>query len=96
MELIGSMISWAVFGLVIGLIARLLYPGPQPMSLLMTMLLGVAGSFVGGLISWVFGFRPELGPFRGSGWIMSVIGGIIVVAVALYAAARRTTGRTVT
>ena len=96
MELIGSIISWAVFGLVIGLIARLLYPGPQPMSLLTTMLLGVAGSFVGGLISWVFGFRPELGPFRSSGWIMSIIGGIVVVAVALYASAKRTTGRTIT
>ena len=96
MELIGSMISWAVFGLVIGLIARLLYPGPQAMGFLMTMLLGVAGSFVGGLISWVFGFRPELGPFRSSGWIMSVLGGLIVVGVALYVAAKRTTGRTVT
>jgi uncharacterized membrane protein YeaQ/YmgE (transglycosylase-associated protein family) len=94
MELIGSMISWAIFGLVIGAIARLLYPGPQPMSLLTTMLLGVAGSFVGGLISWAFGFRSELGPFRGSGWIMSVVGALIVVGVGLYAAAKRTTGKT--
>jgi uncharacterized membrane protein YeaQ/YmgE (transglycosylase-associated protein family) len=94
MELIGSMISWAVFGLIIGLVARLLYPGPQPMGLLATMLLGVAGSFVGGLISWFFGFRPELGPFRSSGWIMSVIGAIVVVGIGLYAAAKRTAGRT--
>ena len=52
MNLIWSLITWAVFGLVIGTIARLLYPGRQPMSLLMTMVLGIVGSFtliVGGI-----------------------------------------------
>jgi uncharacterized membrane protein YeaQ/YmgE (transglycosylase-associated protein family) len=87
--MIWSLITWAVFGLVIGAIARMLYPGAQPMSLLMTMVLGVVGSFVGGLISWLFGFHPEDGPFRGAGWILSIIGALIVVWVALYAGSRR-------
>ena len=47
MALIGTLLSWAVFGLVIGLVARMLYPGRQPMSLVMTMILGIVGSFVG-------------------------------------------------
>ena len=59
MGAIWSLITWAVFGLVIGLIARFLYPGNQPMSVLMTMVLGVVGSMVGGLISWAVGFRPD-------------------------------------
>ncbi|HZL91631.1 MAG TPA: GlsB/YeaQ/YmgE family stress response membrane protein [Pirellulaceae bacterium] len=94
MQTLATIVTWAVFGLVIGLIARFLYPGKQPMGLLMTMILGIVGSFVGGLISWAFGFRPELGPFRGAGWIMSIIGALIVVWVSLYLASRsdRTTG----
>src|SRR3954467_8959881 len=90
MQLIGSLISWAVFGLVIGAIARFLYPGRQPMSLLMTMLLGIVGSFVGGFISWMFGFRPEEGAFRDAGWIMSIVGAIIVVWAGLLAASQGT------
>jgi uncharacterized membrane protein YeaQ/YmgE (transglycosylase-associated protein family) len=83
-----SIITWAVFGLVIGAIARLLYPGRQPMSLLMTMVLGIVGSLVGGFISWLLGFDPQDGPFQGAGWIMSILGALIVVWLALYAASR--------
>ena len=89
--IVWSIITWAVFGLIVGAFARLLYPGRQPMSLVMTMVLGVVGSLVGGLISWLFGFDPELGPFRGAGWILSIVGALIVVWIALYAGGR--TGR---
>ena len=88
MGTIGSLISWAVFGLVIGWIARMLYPGRQSLSLLKTMILGIIGSFVGGLISWAFGFHPEEGAFRGAGWIMSIVGALIVVWAGLYASSR--------
>ena len=87
-----SLITWAVFGLVIGLIARLIYPGRQPMGLLMTMVLGIVGSLLGGFIAWGLGFRPDRGPFEGAGWIMSIIGALIVVWLSLYLASRRTTG----
>ena len=92
MGMLWSIITWAVFGLVVGAIARLLYPGRQPMSMLMTMILGVIGSLVGGFISWAFGFDPEDGPFQGAGWIMSIIGAVIVVWAALYGMSRSTTG----
>jgi uncharacterized membrane protein YeaQ/YmgE (transglycosylase-associated protein family) len=94
MELIGTIISWAVFGLIVGAIGRLLYPGSQPMSMTMTMVLGVVGSFVGGFISWVFGFHPEAGAFRGAGWIMSIIGAMVVVWLGLFMSSRSgTAGR---
>ena len=89
MELLWSIIVWAVFGLIVGAIARLLYPGSQPMSLISTMVLGIIGSFLGGLVAWMFGFSPEEGPFRGAGWIMSIVGALIVVWIALYASGRR-------
>lgn len=92
MQTVGTIITWAVFGLVIGLIARFLYPGRQPMGLFMTMVLGIVGSLVGGFISWAVGFRPEEGPFRGAGWIMSIVGALIVVWLSLYLASRRSPG----
>ena len=89
MGTLGSILSWAVFGLVVGLIARFLYPGRQPMSLLATMVLGIVGSFCGGFISYLLGNNPGAGAFRGAGWIFSIIGAMIVVWIALYAQSRR-------
>jgi uncharacterized membrane protein YeaQ/YmgE (transglycosylase-associated protein family) len=89
MDLLWTILVWAVFGLVVGAIARLLYPGRQPMGLVTTMILGIVGSFLGGLIAWAFGFRPADGPFAGAGWIMSILGALIVVWIALYAGSRR-------
>jgi uncharacterized membrane protein YeaQ/YmgE (transglycosylase-associated protein family) len=91
MESVGTIISWAVFGLVIGLIARMLYPGRQPLGFIATMILGIVGSLLGGFISYAFGFRPEEGAFRGAGWIMSIIGALIVVWIGLFIGSRSTT-----
>ncbi|HEY2413261.1 MAG TPA: GlsB/YeaQ/YmgE family stress response membrane protein [Pirellulaceae bacterium] len=84
MGTLGSIISWAVFGLVIGLIARMLYPGRQPMGFIATMILGIVGSLLGGFLSYAFGFRPEDGAFRGAGWIMSIVGAMVVVWIGLF------------
>jgi uncharacterized membrane protein YeaQ/YmgE (transglycosylase-associated protein family) len=73
-------IGWALFGLIVGVIARFLVPGRQPMSLLMTVLLGVVGSFVGGGISWLIWGDPE-GTYNPGGWIMSIVGAIILVLI---------------
>jgi len=84
MATLGTVISWAAFGLVIGLIARMLYPGRQPMGFIGTMVLGIVGSLLGGFISYLFGFRPEDGAFSGAGWIMSIVGAMIVVWFGLF------------
>jgi uncharacterized membrane protein YeaQ/YmgE (transglycosylase-associated protein family) len=81
-------LGWALFGLIVGAIARLLVPGKQPMSWLMTALLGIVGSLVGGGISWLIWGNPE-GTYSPGGWIMSIIGAILVVLI--YA--RMTAGR---
>lgn len=75
------LIGWIMFGLLIGLIARGLVPGEQPAGLFKTMLLGVAGSFVGGLL----GFLLVGGSlFQSSGWIGSIIGAVILVLFQSY------------
>jgi uncharacterized membrane protein YeaQ/YmgE (transglycosylase-associated protein family) len=59
MSMIYSIISWIIFGGIVGAIARFLVPGRQAMSLLMTIVMGVIGSFVGGAISWLVYARMQ-------------------------------------
>lgn len=74
-----TVLSWIVFGFVIGLLARALYPGRQKIGVPNTIALGIAGSIVGGLIAWGLGYHPDQGAFEGAGWIMSIVGALIVV-----------------
>jgi len=78
MGAIFNVISWLVFGLIVGAIARLLMPGRQDMSWLATALLGIAGSLVGGVVSWLI-FGGQQGTINAAGWIMSILGAIAVV-----------------
>jgi len=71
-------LSWIVFGLVIGFIAKLLMPGRDPGGFIVTMLLGIAGALVGGFIGRAMGFY---GPNQSAGWLMSILGAIILLAL---------------
>ena len=72
-------ISWMLFGLIVGAIARFVIPGRQDIGLLRTSLLGVVGSFAGGFLGFlIFGGAA----FQAAGWIGSIIGSIIVLAIA--------------
>ncbi|MGC4007276.1 MAG: GlsB/YeaQ/YmgE family stress response membrane protein [Pirellulales bacterium] len=86
-----NILSWMLFGLVVGAISRLLYPGRQPMGIFATMVLGIIGSLVGGAISYAFGYDPMDGFLQGSGWIMSIIGSLIVVWTGLFVSSKSTT-----
>ncbi len=70
-----TILMWIVFGLIVGMIAKVLHPGEEPSGCLPTVAIGIAGSFVGGGINWVID-RGET-PFAASGFLMSIIGGII-------------------
>ncbi len=72
------MIGHAIFGLIIGLIARAVMPGRQHMGLIMTMLLGIVGAWLGGLIGRVTGMYREGHP---AGFFMALIGALIVLYV---------------
>ena len=75
-----SFIWWLIIGLIAGAIARLIMPGRDAMSWLATMLLGIVGSIVGGLISWaIWGADTRTGGFHTSGLILSIIGAIVVL-----------------
>jgi len=73
-------IGWIVFGLIAGAIARLLMPGRQSMGLIMTTVLGIIGSFVGGAIGNIFGSGSILDPTP-SGWIGSIVGAVLILFI---------------
>jgi uncharacterized membrane protein YeaQ/YmgE (transglycosylase-associated protein family) len=75
-------IALLVIGTVAGFLARLLVPGPDPMSIPATILLGVLGSFIGGFLGYLlFGTDIEEGALQPSGLIGSVIGAVIALLV---------------
>lgn len=82
------MIGFIVAGLVIGAIARLLRSGPENLGLLATLLIGLAGSIVGGFIASVFG-TGDIWELNVLGFILAVIAAIIFVGVAEGVAAGR-------
>ena len=73
-----AILSWIVFGLVVGFIGKLLMPGKDPGGFIVTMLLGIAGALVGGFVGRAMGFY---GPNQSAGWLMSIAGAIILLAL---------------
>ena len=73
-----AILSWILFGLVVGIIAKLLMPGRDPGGFIVTILLGIAGALVGGFIGRAMGFY---GANEGAGWIVSILGAIILLAL---------------
>lgn len=69
-----TFLGFLLMGLVIGLLARLLLPGRDPMSLLETMLAGIGGSLIAGLIAYYLFDREE-----GAGFLLSVLCTILIV-----------------
>jgi uncharacterized membrane protein YeaQ/YmgE (transglycosylase-associated protein family) len=69
------MIGHAIFGLIVGLVARFLLPGKDPVGLIMTAVLGIAGGWLGGWIGKLLGWYEEGSPV---GFIMSVVGAMIL------------------
>jgi uncharacterized membrane protein YeaQ/YmgE (transglycosylase-associated protein family) len=80
--MLGLIIYLFVIGIIAGFLARLLVPGRDPMGFWATVLLGVAGSFIGGFLGYVL-FDKDLdeGALQASGIIGSIIGAIIALLI---------------
>jgi len=77
------MIGQALFGLVIGVVAKLLLPGRDPGGLIVTALIGMVGGWVGGRIGRLLGWYEEGHP---AGWAMSVVGAMLLLLVYRFVA----------
>ena len=71
-----GVLGWIVFGLIVGVIAKLLMPGPDPGGMILTILLGIAGALIGGFLGRAIGLY---GPNDATGMIMSVLGAIVLL-----------------
>ena len=78
-----NIIGWIAFGLVVGAVSRFLLPGKDPMSWLMTGVIGVAGSFAFGAIFY-FIFGGETSGIEPAGFIGSVVGAVLLLIGVRY------------
>ena len=83
-----SIIGWVLFGLVVGVIGKLLMPGRDPGGFIITILLGIAGALLGGFLGRALGLYRESDPVS---FIMAVIGSIVLLVIYRFAVGRRHT-----
>ena len=73
-----DIIGWILFGLVVGIVGKLLMPGRDPGGFVITILLGIGGALLGGFVGQSLGFYREGEP---AGFIMAVIGSIVLLLI---------------
>ncbi|HEX8339092.1 MAG TPA: GlsB/YeaQ/YmgE family stress response membrane protein [Pyrinomonadaceae bacterium] len=76
-----AIIGWIVFGLIAGIIAKAIMPGKDPGGAIVTILLGIAGSVIGGFIGRSMFYRGDNEPGTIMSMVFAVIGAIILLAV---------------
>jgi uncharacterized membrane protein YeaQ/YmgE (transglycosylase-associated protein family) len=81
-----GILSWILFGLVVGIIAKLLMPGRDPGGFIVTILIGIAGALLGGFVGQAMGLY---GPGESAGWIMSILGAVVLLVLYRMLARRR-------
>ena len=82
-----GILGWILFGLVAGVIAKLIMPGKDPGGLIVTILLGIAGALLGGFLGRAMGLY---GQGEGAGWLMSILGAIVLLGIYRVTVGRRT------
>ncbi len=69
-------LGWIVFGLIVGIVAKLLMPGRDPGGMILTILLGIVGALTGGFLGRVMGLYREGDPV---GFVMAVLGSMVLL-----------------
>ncbi len=88
--MITSIIFWIVIGLIAGVLAKLIMPGDDPGGFIVTILLGIAGAFVGGIVVRLFGTAGVTG-FNIWSIVVATLGAIILLAIYRLIVSSRTT-----
>jgi uncharacterized membrane protein YeaQ/YmgE (transglycosylase-associated protein family) len=81
-----SVLGWIVFGLIVGALAKLLMPGRDPGGIIVTIVLGIVGAVLGGFLGRAMGLY---GPGEAAGFVMSLIGAMVLLFLYRLLVARR-------
>jgi len=81
-----GILGWILFGLIVGVVAKLLMPGRDPGGFILTIVLGIVGAVLGGMVGRAMGFYREGEP---AGWLMSIAGAVIVLFIYRAVVGRR-------
>ena len=81
-----GILGWILFGLVVGLVAKLLMPGRDPGGFIITTLIGIVGAVLGGWLGRAMGLY---GPGEPAGFIMAVVGAVVLLAAYRMVGGRR-------
>jgi uncharacterized membrane protein YeaQ/YmgE (transglycosylase-associated protein family) len=81
-----GVLGWILFGLIVGALAKLVMPGRDPGGIIVTMALGIAGALFGGFLGRALGWY---GPNEGAGFLMSLLGAVVLLALYRMMFARR-------
>ena len=81
-----GILGWIVFGLVVGAIAKLVMPGRDPGGVFVTILLGIVGAVLGGWMGRTIGMY---GPNEPAGFVMALIGAVVLLALYRMAMGRK-------
>ena len=92
--MIGTIVGAIFVGLIVGALARLILPGKQNIGVIMTILLGAIGSFVGSWVTYKLAYPAENGGFRLTAFLVGII--VAMVLIAIYVGVTGRGGRTST
>jgi len=84
-----GIIATIILGLIIGALAKLIMPGDDPGGIIVTTLIGIAGSFIGGLIGYYALGEGNGGFFDLRTWVLGIIGSLILLAIYRVIVGRR-------
>ncbi|EPS5004239.1 GlsB/YeaQ/YmgE family stress response membrane protein [Salmonella enterica subsp. enterica serovar Bareilly] len=76
-----GIIAWIVFGLIAGVIAKLLMPGRDGGGFILTCILGIVGAVVGGWLATMFGIGGSISDFNLHSFLVAVVGAIVVLVI---------------
>lgn len=76
-----GIIAWIVFGLIAGVIAKLIMPGRDGGGFILTCILGIVGAVVGGWLATMFGIGGSISGFNLNSFLVAVVGAILVLGV---------------
>jgi uncharacterized membrane protein YeaQ/YmgE (transglycosylase-associated protein family) len=92
--MIGTIIGAIVVGLIVGVLARLVMPGKQNIGVIMTVVLGAVGSFVGTWVSYKLGYSNQNGGFKIIPFLVGIVVAVVLIAGYLGITGRRGAART--